>query len=1201
MMLSTDPRAPQPGPVSTSGQRPPGPPLYQDRLAAARREVGADGKSKAAELHWNLEAKPCLQVVEGGQGHQAMFSPKKHCVAPQVSHSGKGACMSGSSMDASRPPARQTEREPDSRVFVTYRQAGKSRSQASFSEEEGSPRGPPVWNPSPPYSPAPQTGSAGEQLGALERFLTAHQAEMKNLLSGALGSLSQRLEVLEHRMDQLCEQSTGHGNSLALLHSRLGQQLGRGPGSTSPLSPPPMALALSPRHGRYQPMMKEEDSTMTRSFPQRPHPVCQVPLPEKTEKTSEPVCSWKAAILSPTSLSPVQRRQPSSVHNLGKDSFCSLGLGMAAAPPSLGVSPLGGSLSLGGQPERCLQGNYSPVSDFEDADTELEVENGQNALSLLVDTVLASTESSSGWGPQRSLLSTPQTSEGMEVKVPEKCGINQPGAESHSLRIATPLQVPSISVQIPAEKSGDERRLDRREGLLCAVQQPIKLSPIGGPPSSVHSITVIGESRVKPELPFGQTKAQSSQGSRPAKSASVLSPKSHCDSSVEVEKPERKKRQRKTEKTSYTSLFTTTAVSSSTSSSSTSYNSSAQQKGPQRREADSSGRCDGQPRLEGSSGRTQSSGGEQRKQVVDAAVDSLSLTMMNNDNDSPTSAKVSYIELKSPIRGLTGTAVTAVVPQRTLNSHSVSLCVEAKLGNRGTKQTLLPFHSTSAVNAHHKLSTSKNGSSKPLFLGIKSESGDSQTVLDQLSDTASRLVSGDCASDETLLSAGSSGFCRFGDLQSSLSSKAKKNHWDKEPSSRRRSLLKRAGLPDRAASPLGQLQPLVSLGDSLSLSPPLAAAGVTGRGLKPSAVATLGRSTIASSNQLLLGSANAYHHRQPSLSHLFRTAAATAQSPASLLLGQGGFAKAGVQTVLAISSPGRFRLWIRHRRLSAFMQLSPAAVTTIVSRIALYRDKYPPLRPLADYSAPPGLSNDHSYAHRSCQEAASPRRTRATARPPSSPSPRRTKARLTPERSLDIPPRHSPSPKAHRLDSAPTEPVPNFAKVSANVKYPGLHNHKPSREVGLYDGNLGAQPGQRSKRVSQIRIRKTVPKPDNNLTPMGLPKPKRLKKKEFSLEEIYTNKNYKSPTPNRSLETIFEEPKEKNGALVCIGHQKRKRVLDFPDFTLPRKRKARPNVGPIRMKGRARRGRGDDSDLDIMLIERLSELEDYFSREGLEV
>ncbi|XP_029945521.1 uncharacterized protein prr14 isoform X2 [Salarias fasciatus] len=48
-------------------------------------------------------------------------------------------------------------------------------------------------------------------------------------------------------------------------------------------------------------------------------------------------------------------------------------------------------------------------------------------------------------------------------------------------------------------------------------------------------------------------------------------------------------------------------------------------------------------------------------------------------------------------------------------------------------------------------------------------------------------------------------------------------------------------------------------------------------------------------------------------------------------------------------------------------------------------------------------------------------------------------------------------------------------------------------------------------KVSSIRIRKTLPKPQNNLTPMGLPKPVRLKKKQFSLEEIYTNKNFSKP------------------------------------------------------------------------------------------
>lgn len=85
----------------------------------------------------------------------------------------------------------------------------------------------------------------------------------------------------------------------------------------------------------------------------------------------------------------------------------------------------------------------------------------------------------------------------------------------------------------------------------------------------------------------------------------------------------------------------------------------------------------------------------------------------------------------------------------------------------------------------------------------------------------------------------------------------------------------------------------------------------------------------------------------------------------------------------------------------------------------------------------------------------------------------------------------------------------------------------------------------------------------------------------------------------RSLETIFEEPKEKNGTLVCIGNQKRKRVLDFPDFTLPRKRKAKANLSSLRLKG-SRRAKKKDADLNVMLLQRLSELEDYFIRQGLE-
>ncbi|XP_017724440.1 PREDICTED: protein PRR14L isoform X2 [Rhinopithecus bieti] len=142
-----------------------------------------------------------------------------------------------------------------------------------------------------------------------------------------------------------------------------------------------------------------------------------------------------------------------------------------------------------------------------------------------------------------------------------------------------------------------------------------------------------------------------------------------------------------------------------------------------------------------------------------------------------------------------------------------------------------------------------------------------------------------------------------------------------------------------------------------------------------------------------------------------------------------------------------------------------------------------------------------------------------------------------------------------------------------------------------------AEPEKRPKKVSQIRIRKTIPRPDPNLTPMGLPRPKRLKKKEFSLEEIYTNKNYKSPPANRCLETIFEEPKERNGTLISISQQKRKRVLEFQDFTVPRKRRARGKVTVAGSFTRAQKAAVQSRELDALLIQKLMELETFFAKE----
>ncbi|XP_044029370.1 uncharacterized protein wu:fi75a02 [Siniperca chuatsi] len=237
-----------------------------------------------------------------------------------------------------------------------------------------------------------------------------------------------------------------------------------------------------------------------------------------------------------------------------------------------------------------------------------------------------------------------------------------------------------------------------------------------------------------------------------------------------------------------------------------------------------------------------------------------------------------------------------------------------------------------------------------------------------------------------------------------------------------------------------------------------------------------------------------------------------------------------------------------------------------------------PLRPLKDWTAPSSLSSDHCYV-------------RTPTSSPTFSARRQQKQRANhSSRSLLLP----------RRRALPLPPC------SAN----GLSAPLPAGQSAAGSEFVSTN-GERGKRVSQIRIRRASPR-ETPLTPMGLPKVKRLKKKEFSLEEIYTNKNYKSPTTNRSLETIFEEPREKDGALLLIGQQRRRRLLLFPDFTQPRKRKRPQGAGlPVatvpRKRVAARRhchGNSpgdDDSDLDVMLVERLSALEDFLTRQGLDV
>ncbi|XP_029462682.1 proline-rich protein 14 isoform X2 [Rhinatrema bivittatum] len=162
-------------------------------------------------------------------------------------------------------------------------------------------------------------------------------------------------------------------------------------------------------------------------------------------------------------------------------------------------------------------------------------------------------------------------------------------------------------------------------------------------------------------------------------------------------------------------------------------------------------------------------------------------------------------------------------------------------------------------------------------------------------------------------------------------------------------------------------------------------------------------------------------------------------------------------------------------------------------------------------------------------------------------------------------------------------------------------------ETSLSDSEIknmdNSQHGSTGK-VSRFRIRKRPAKQQSNLTPMGLPKPVRLNKTEFSLEEIYTNKNYRTPTEKRSFETIFEEPLERNGDLIFTSQRKVKRLVEFHDASIPRKRKTRlrtrlaAGVGGGRAQRRRRQqAEAGRPDVETLLRHRLDELDALFADE----
>lgn len=187
------------------------------------------------------------------------------------------------------------------------------------------------------------------------------------------------------------------------------------------------------------------------------------------------------------------------------------------------------------------------------------------------------------------------------------------------------------------------------------------------------------------------------------------------------------------------------------------------------------------------------------------------------------------------------------------------------------------------------------------------------------------------------------------------------------------------------------------------------------------------------------------------------------------------------------------------------------------------------------------------------------------------------------------------------LDCAPDQPPAPDEDEDTSSSSP--ESEELREETTHSDSELKVlKKDQGHRKVSSIKIRKALPKPQNNLTPMGLPKAVRVKKKEFSLEEIYTNKNFSKP-PESRLETIFEVPlSRKNGSESWCGPRRLKRFLEFPELGEAR-RPRKLLTGATKAtatktnnsSSRPRRGGGREdpalgSDPDSMLCAKLEQL-----------
>ncbi len=128
-----------------------------------------------------------------------------------------------------------------------------------------------------------------------------------------------------------------------------------------------------------------------------------------------------------------------------------------------------------------MQGNYSPVSDFEDPEMELEAEKDRVALNLLVDSVLSSSEDNSSRGLPCN----------QEVLSSDSVGNNKTGQEGEGtlnnqcLHVPENPQVPSVQFLRSSAPIGLKSNTNTFN--LCSFAKAVNSKPSGKPAALTDS------------------------------------------------------------------------------------------------------------------------------------------------------------------------------------------------------------------------------------------------------------------------------------------------------------------------------------------------------------------------------------------------------------------------------------------------------------------------------------------------------------------------------------------------------------------------------------------------------------------------------------------------------------------------------------------------------------------------------------------